>query len=389
LTTFPDSTPERPHRGVEVRPPDVNLSEARFSVVFMPDEEPDACHGHVRFGLGAIRGVSSSAIAAIIAERAERGPFESIFDFCERVNLGCVNRATIEALVKSGAFDSLHDQERRAAVFAALGDAIAAGQGAAADRRSGQLNFLASMAEEARHDVQHDLPSVAPWDRMHTLSAEKEVLGFHVSGHPLDLHAETLGRWATTSARGCAELADKTEVRLGGILAQVRTRIVRNGRSAGQKMALCSVQDKTGAIEGVIFSDAYARYGDLLANDAIVAVTGRLDRVRGEPSVVVDQVLAIEDLPRHLAGGLELDLVAGPEPEADEMTMQRVERLLRRAGAANGGRQVGVMLNVLVEGKRVALKPHAVVPEDALLTGLRNLLGDDHVRVVARKPART
>ncbi|MHC4709630.1 MAG: DNA polymerase III subunit alpha, partial [Planctomycetota bacterium] len=187
-TVFPDHTDNRPHLGVEVKPPDVNLSEANFSVVFMADEVPDACRGHVRFGLDAIKGVSTSAINAIIDERRTHGPFTSIFDFCERVDLRSVNKATIEALVKSGAFDSMHSIEERSAAHAAVTDAISAGQAAADDRRSGQMNFFSTGESPVQAAVSRALPSVPPWERMKTLTFEKDTLGFFVSGHPLDVH---------------------------------------------------------------------------------------------------------------------------------------------------------------------------------------------------------
>jgi DNA polymerase-3 subunit alpha len=191
-TVFPDHTDDRPHVGVEVKPPDVNLSEANFSVVFMADEVPDACRGHVRFGLDAIKGVSTSAINAIIDERRTHGPFTSIFDFCERVDLRSVNKATIEALVKSGAFDSMHSIEERSAAHAAVTDAISAGQAAADDRRSGQMNFFSTGESPVQAAVSRALPSVPPWERMKTLTFEKDTLGFFVSGHPLDVHETQL-----------------------------------------------------------------------------------------------------------------------------------------------------------------------------------------------------
>ncbi len=378
-TVFPDHSEEHPHRSVEVRPPDVNLSEAGFSVVFMPDEPRDACHGHVRFGLNAIKGVSSGAIEAIIAERRARGVFASIFDFCERVDLRAVNKATIEGLVKCGAFDAIHGAPARAAVAAAVPDAVAAGQGAAADRASGQLNFFAGAADAV---PQRPLPAVPPWDRMRTLAGEKEVLGFHVSGHPLDLHEETLRRCGHT-ARTAGGLPDRAGVNLGGLVASLRTRVVRNGRSAGQKMAMFSLQDKTGSIEAVMFSDAYARCGGLLANDALVAVTGRIDRGRGEVCVLVDRVILLEDLPRESAAQLELDLVEPADGGSMETMMHRLDDLLRSASGSNGGRAVPVVLRVEAGGRCVALRPHGirVVPGPDLLRALESMVGREHVRL--------
>ena len=386
LTFFPDHTDERPHQGVEVKPPGVNLSEASFSVVFMPDDPHDTCHGHVRFGLNAIRGVSSAAIDAIIAERKAHGPFESIFDFCERVDLRTVNKATIEALVKSGALDALHGLEHRSAVFVAIGDAVAAGQKVADDRRSGQMNFLLQGgASTAEPEAGRHLPRVEPWEVTGTLAFEKEVLGFHVSGHPLDRHEQTLRRFCSHDIKTAAALANKTSVRLGGVLAQARTKIVRNGRSAGQKMALLSVQDKTGSIEAVIFTDAYARYAHLVHNDAIVALLGRIDHSRGEPNLVIDRVIPITEVAGELAGCIELDLIDRPDQEPLEPVMRALEELLRHA-RDNGGRPVDVVLQVHTADKRIALRPHAlrVAPQADLIDKLKATLGAEHVRLVGR-----
>ncbi|MFM8641794.1 MAG: DNA polymerase III subunit alpha, partial [Phycisphaerales bacterium] len=139
---FPDSTEARPHVGVEVRPPDVNLSDADFAVVYGDGEPHDSVHGHVRFGLKAIKGSGETAIKAIVAERKERGRFRDLFDFCDRVDLRAVNRATIEALAKGGAFDSLHGTEARAALVATIEDAIRSGQSKDQDRRAGQMTFF-------------------------------------------------------------------------------------------------------------------------------------------------------------------------------------------------------------------------------------------------------
>ena len=385
LTVFPDHTAESPHVGVEVRPPGVNLSEASFSVVFMPDELHEACRGHVRFGLNAIRGVSGSAINAIIEERAAHGPFPSIFDFCERVDLRSVNKATIEALVKSGAFDSVHELEKRSAALAAVADAVTAGQAAADDRRAGQMSIFQTMASADEPETTRPLPNVPPWERMKTLAFEKDTLGFHVSGHPLDLFEDRLKRFSTHDARGAAELSDKSAVKLGGMLANVRPRVIAQGPRAGQKWATATIQDKSGSIGAAIFSEAYGQFRHLVANDAIVAVTGRLDRSRGEPQVMVDEVIAVDELDRNVAARIELDLVERPGGEPLEPVMQALERTLRAANG-NGGRAVEVVLYVHDAGKRVALRPNQlkVVPEDDLVRTLEEILGPGRVHVVTR-----
>ena len=382
-TVFPDHTPENPHTGVEVKPSDINLSESSFSVVFMPDEPRDTCHGHVRFGLNAIRGVSTSAITAIVEQRRAKGPFTSIFDFCERVDLRCVNKASIEALIKSGSFDSVHDIPQRAAVFAAVTDAIAAGQAAADDRRDGQMNFFNTPAASETPDTVRPLPAVPPWDRMKTLTFEKETLGFHVSGHPLDLVADKMTRFCTHDVRTARELKDNSAVKFGGVLSQVRTRIVRNGRSAGQKMAIAGFSDKTGSVDIVLFTDAYARFAPLIVNDEIVALVGRVDHTRGEPNVIVDEVIPLDQIDNHLAGRMDLDFIDEPGRAPIREVMIRVDRTLREA-KTNGGRSVDVLLHVLDGDKTITLRPNRlkVVPDSDLVDRLKQMLGPQHVHLV-------
>ena len=168
-TRFPDHTEEAPHFGVAVKPPALNLSRADFAVVFDEDEPRDHLHGHIRFGLGAIKGVGRSAITGIIEEREKNGPFRSMFEFCERVPSRVANKGTIEALIKSGAFDTLHGGDRRAAMLAAVDDAISAGQQAAEDRRSGQMSIFgeveeATPEEEARGTTAAQCRSVRSTD---------------------------------------------------------------------------------------------------------------------------------------------------------------------------------------------------------------------------------
>jgi len=390
-TVFPDHSAEHPHVGVEVKPPDVNLSEARFSAVFDPDEPRDACHGHVRFGLNAIRGVSSAAISTIIDERRSNGLFSSIFDFCERVDLRSVNKATIEGLVKSGAFDSLHELAQRAAVFASITDAITAGQAAATDRRTGQMSIFSAVPTPASAGAGRPLPAVPPWERIKTLTFEKEALGFHVSGHPLDLFQDMLNRFCTHDVKSARGQRDKSVVRLGGVLGQVRTRIVRNGRSAGQKMAIASFADKSGSVDVVLFTDAYAKFASLIANDEIIAVVGRVDHARGEPNIIVDEVIPVDQLDQHLADRLEVDLIDEPRAEPIRELMMRVDQTLRDA-KANGGRSVDVLLRVLDGDQVIELRPNRlkVVPDGDLVERLRQMLGADHVRLVDRgTPSRT
>jgi len=389
-TVFADHDPRRPHVGVNVKPPDLNLSGAGFTVVFDEEEPHDHLHGHIRFGLGAIKGVGKGAIAGIIEERDKAGPFASIFEFSERVPSRVVNKATLEALVKGGAFDSLHGKEQRAAVFAAIDEAITAGHQAAEDRRSGQMSIFAAVAEQTRPEerLERPLPNVRPWDQMTMLAGEKETLGIHVSGHPLDQCEAELRQYCTTDAAGMEHVAQDATVVIGGILTRVRITTARTGRSAGEKMAMITIQDRTASIDGVVFSDVFARDAHLLQDGAIVLLKGQADHSRGSGQIKVERVLRIEDAPQYLARRLELSFVDEPGGEGIESQMNMAAGMLQQAGAARvvgEGKPVDVLVRLVGEGKEVALKPNhlRIVPEPGLLDGLRHLLGAEHVRLIA------
>ncbi|MCH8822151.1 MAG: DNA polymerase III subunit alpha [Planctomycetes bacterium] len=388
-TEFADHSKKRPHKGVEVKPPDVNLSENDFTIVFDDGEAQDSMHGHVRFGLNAIRGSGNSAVGAIVAERKANGPFKSIFNFCERVELNIVNRATIETLIKGGAFDSLHSLDNRSAVFAAITDAISGGQSAAADKRDGQLNIFASLSADGPKEfaVEPPLPKIKPWNENETLEFEKEALGFYVSGHPLDPYEKIVNLYSTCSIKAANELPNAAAVMLAGSLSQIRTIVIQRGKRAGDRMARLTLQDKTGSMVGVVFTEPYEKHAAILQDDAIVMIEGKLDRSRGELNLMVDKVVAIDEVANHFALHLELELIEDKNFETLEQSMHKVEQLLHDAsvrGTLNGGPRVDVMLHIHTQGKRVSIRPHGlkIVAGRQLIDELNNMLGQAHVHLV-------
>ncbi|MFM9098548.1 MAG: DNA polymerase III subunit alpha [Phycisphaerales bacterium] len=381
---FPDSTEARPHVGVEVRPPDVNLSDADFAVVYGDGEPHDSVHGHVRFGLKAIKGSGETAIKAIVAERKERGRFRDLFDFCDRVDLRAVNRATIEALAKGGAFDSLHGTEARAALVATIEDAIRSGQSKDQDRRAGQMTFFgdfeAAPAPAGGAPAAGTLRKVAPWDRMQALAFEKEALGFHVSGHPLDQYRDEIATFCTGPLARIAQMPQDASVVAGGMLTRVRAVVAKTGKSAGQRMAMFTLADQASSLEGVVFAQTFAAHAEVMQQDRVVLMVARLDHSRGSPQLVVDRIIPIEDAAQHLATRLEISVVAGRESDPEAMgALQMASGILRQAAgsvAALSGRPVDVDGRTEVEGRVVLMRSSAlhVVPERALLTKLATAL---------------
>jgi DNA polymerase-3 subunit alpha len=420
--------------GVEVRPPDVNRSQADFSVVFEHDEPRTARHGHVRFGLGAIKGVGDKAIESIIAQRDrasgagplatppgaatptpastivdELKPFTSLFDFCERVPVGgsggsssgSVNKATIEALIKSGAVDALHGRPARAAMLASIEAAVSAGLRAQSDRASGQgslfgLGAPSSAAPSAgANQTAGTLARATPWSETETLQNEKEALGFYVSSHPLDQHRALVSRIANASTRSIREKAVGADMRVtvGALIASVRTIVTKNGKSAGQKMGVLALEDKDGTIEAVAFAETFARYAGAITPDALVFVVGRTDHNRGEPQLVVEKVIPVAGAESALAKRLRLCFDERQLNGSALGAMQGAAALLR-TGAVTGGStparhdaDVSVLpvdLIVRTEACDVFLdSPRSrVAATDALVAQLRQLLGDDNVQLL-------
>jgi DNA polymerase-3 subunit alpha len=389
---YPDHDARKPHIGVEVRPPDVNLSEEDFAVVYAPGEKRSAWGGHIRFGLKAIKGIGAGAMRAVIEERRKGGPFKSVFDFCERVDSKLVNRAGIEGLVKAGCFDTLHGAENRASVTASIESAISAGQSLARDKAGGQENFF-GMFEAAAPKVSAaatpaaSLRKVAPWDRMEALRFEKEALGFHVSGHPLDGWREQIKAFCTADVRRLMDLPQDTPCVVAGLVARSRIVVTQKGKNPGSKMMILGLADKNATMDAVLFTDAFAKFGDLIVNDKPVVLIGSVDRNRGEPNIIVERVIALEDAERHLGTLLEVSVECGGELEtAANGTVEMLAGLLKQAtnsAALAQGKSVDVMVHLETDARRVTLQSHRlrVVPDRSLLEALRGLVGADRVKV--------
>jgi DNA polymerase-3 subunit alpha len=346
-------------RGITVGQPDINLSDTAFTVVFEKGEPHDPNHGHIRFGLSAVKGVGEKAMNAIIAVRQKDGPFTSLYDFCERVPLGTVNKATIEALIKCGAFDSLHGIDKRAAMVAAMEGAIQAGQRAAADRDSGQMNFFGGLTgattTTAEPLPEPALPSVTPWSKQELLKFEKSVLGFYVSSHPMDEHNDALHRYSTCTIADVKQLRADTQVTLGGMLTRVRPTFTR---ASGKKMAHLTLEDKTGPIDAVVFPKTYDVVAPLLENDRIVFLQGKVDRKRETPQLLVDEVIPIERATEVLTRAVKITLTdhAAPgERSAFNGELAQLREVLRMA-TGRGNARAEVLIELHQHNKIVTLK---------------------------------
>ena len=267
--------------GIEVLPPDVNQSGHDFKVV----------EGNIRFGLDAVKGLGYQAVEAIIQARREEGPFNSVWDFCRRVDCQAVNKKASDSLVKCGAFDSLPGT--RTGMMDALPRAQAAGQQAQEDARSGQSSFFdldgGGTEDAAAH---HDPPIVPlPDDRKQLNEWEKETLGLFLSSHPIKEVRPALRARVDCSLTELAAKKDGEWVTVGGMIAECK----RIRTKKGDPMMFATLDDLEGQVELLVFNSAYAANEDKVALDKIVIVRGRVDhKEEGETKLVAQEVEAFE-----------------------------------------------------------------------------------------------
>ncbi|MEA2152285.1 MAG: polymerase subunit alpha, partial [Solirubrobacteraceae bacterium] len=274
--------------GIEILPPDVNLSDHEFTVV----------QGNIRFGLDAVKGVGYQAVEAIKRAREEGGEFTSLWDFCERVDNRTVNKKAIEALIKCGALGSTGAS--RKGMLAVLEQAQASGQKAQQDALIGQGSIFdlaepgAAPAPESAgvaggglaRPVQQPISS-EEFEQAELLAVEKEAIGLFISAHPLKPLREALRAKADCPLAALADRRDKDWVTVGGIIVEAKRIRTRNG----DPMMFATLDDLAGSVEMLVFGKALAEYESALGVDEVVLVKGRVDhKEAGKTCLIVQSV---------------------------------------------------------------------------------------------------
>lgn len=268
---------------IRVLPPDVCLSDYSFT----PDHTLPP-PGGIRFGLGAVKNLGQSAVEAIKRARLQAGSFRSLYHFCEHVELGAVNRRALESLIKAGAMDSLGGT--RAQLMAALDRAIECGQRAQRDRESGQAGLF-TFGSERDQDQDQPLPQVPEWGLHEKLAGEKEVLGFYVTGHPLDQYRDKVTELATHDSSTIEGLEKGAEVALCGIM----TGIQRRRNKEGKPWASFQLDDTLGTIDALVFTTNYERLLPELVEDRAVLIRGSaLPEENAPPKISVVDIVPLE-----------------------------------------------------------------------------------------------
>jgi DNA polymerase III subunit alpha len=319
--------------GVTIEPPDVNHGVHRF--------EPISDRA-VRYGLGAIKGTGQSAIEAIVAARSVDGatPFTSLFDFTARVDRQRINKRVIEALIKAGAFDALHPERSRA--LASVGLAMEWAEARAAHATQGGL-FDFGPEEEATHGSSTQEPALLdaePWSIRERLMLEKAALGFYLSGHLFDQSADEVCRIAR---RRIADLLDSREPQLlAGIVGDLR---VVNGQRG--RVAIFKLDDKTEAIETVVNEDLLNANRDLLKEDELVIVQGKVqpDRFSGGLRLNATQVWDLAAARCKFGKFLRVDVNGSVPPVAEVLRDFPVRRIATEHGDLPQGLTVRLQLH--------------------------------------------
>jgi DNA polymerase III subunit alpha len=264
---------------IDVLPPDVNSGDTTFTV--------DG--GKIRFGLVAVKNVGEGAVEAIIEERRANGPFTSLFNFCERVDLRKVNKRVVEGLIACGAFDSLSGN--RARMTAALEEALEYGQKVQKERCDPQLSLFDDGPDCTLSLTPPALPDVPEWGQRERLMAEKEALGFYITGHPLDPHRKTMAKFSNLTSGTVEECSDGKIVRIGGMVTG--RKVIRTKKD--ELMAFIQLEDMEGSMEVVIFPSVYAGCQLLLTDDRPIFVQGKLQKEEKGAKLLADTIVAMEE----------------------------------------------------------------------------------------------
>ncbi|SEG61299.1 DNA polymerase III subunit alpha [Vibrio hangzhouensis] len=348
---------------LKVLPPDINAGLYRFNV----NEE-----GAIVYGIGAIKGVGEGPIDAIIEARNKDGYFRDLFDFCARIDLKKVNKRVIEKLIMAGALDRLGPH--RAALMASLNDAVKAASQHHQAEAFGQADMFGVLTD-APEEVEHKYTQVPAWPEKVWLEGERETLGLYLTGHPINAYLKELTKYTSCRLKDATPTRRDQSLTVAGLVIAARVMTTKRGTRIG----IMTLDDRSGRMEVMLFSDALDKYAELLEKDKIVVVSGQVsfDDFNGGLKMSAREVLDLGSAREKFTRGLSISLL---EQQIDERFYQRFTEILTPHKAGT------VPVNIYYQRADARAKltlgtEWRVTPNDALLEELQQLLGKDQVEL--------
>ena len=353
---------------LEILPPNVNVSGAKFEVT----ED-----GKISFGLEAIKNVGAAAIESIIEARKENGSFKNIYHLLQYVDLRSVNKKILEALVQAGATDSLEGS--RAQKFAAVETAINFAQKyQGLQQNKSQISMFELMGDNDKESNEMQfmtyppLPDVPDWSIQETLNREKELLGFYISGHPLDKFSAEIELFCNLDWENPKTFTKDREVRAAAIISQVKTHFDRNGNI----MAFVTLESHYHSFEAVVFASVYSKYADFIEKGNLVFVRGRVSD-SGEQSfkILCDEIFPLHEVRNRMSAGLQIiiDIKA-----IDDREVARLNEIVKQFPGTTP-LFFEVRTNGNAQGFIMRSRKYAVILTEEFLNQLYSLLGKENI----------
>ncbi|MCP3944418.1 MAG: DNA polymerase III subunit alpha [Desulfobacteraceae bacterium] len=281
---------------IKVLPPDVNESDAHFTV----------SDGSIRFGLAAVKGIGDAAIESIVVIRDnENGSYKSLYDFCERVNTSKANKKVLEALIKCGAFD--FSCAKRSQMMAVLEEALDHGNRIQREKSDSQLDLFADSNMGVALPVSlPKLPDIEEWEENFLLGLEKEALGFYITGHPMDKYIDIIQKYANVNSNTIQEVSNEKMIRMGGTIKVLKVHKTKKG----DMMAFCAIEDQSASVEVVVFPNLYAKIHPLLAEEQIVILEAEVQKTENIVKLIGEKIVPIDQACEEWTSAILIDVDA-------------------------------------------------------------------------------
>lgn len=349
--------------GIPVDQPNINTAEGKFV----------ARNGRVQYGMSAIKGVGSAAIDQIVKERTEMGEFKSIFDFSSRIDTRICNKKTIENLAQAGAFDTLHDN--RAQLLASIEDVLNYASRKQEERRLNQGSLFGGPGGGPDLLSEPKLRECPPWTNIERLNNERELIGFYLSGHPLDKFKEDVKLFASHSLaeQELEAVEDRDTVSVIGIFTEVKKIWDKKGRP----MAFAQIEDLKGSTEVLIFSDVYDRHQGMIAPDTVVLLEGAISKRDGTPKIIANSLERVENLREKFQASLNIQI----KLKTDELSHDTLEKMAGLFAENKGETPIQFMIHSRHAARpfRMNVRKFVVDPSNELIRELRELIGESEV----------